>query len=182
MAEGARIVEGRSCDGCSLCCYLLAVHALEKPINSWCRHCPTRRRCAIYDDRPDECRGFHCGWLTGAMIGDEWDPKRCRMVLAAENDGLRLTAIIHPDRPDAWRRQPYYRQLKAWAEAAILHRGQVVIKNANRYTVVLPDRDVELGEVGPDELIVTAFTPSPHGMVLEPMKLHRDDPRARGLG
>lgn len=180
-AEGAMAVPGRSCEGCSLCCYMLAVHELGKPIHSWCTHCPTKQRCSIYDARPNECRTFNCGWLTSASIGDEWQPTRCRMLLTAENDGQRLTVVVHPDRPDAWRRQPHYGQLKAWAEAAIQHRGQVVVKIGERYVAITPDRDVELGELGPDELIVTAFTPSPGGLRIDPMKLHRDDPRAKGL-
>jgi len=181
MPDAPKIVEGRSCEGCSMCCFLLEVATLGKPVNAWCRHCPTKQRCTVYPDRPAECREFHCGWLTTPSVGDEWAPRRSRIVLAAELDGQRMTAIVHPDRPGAWRREPYYRQLKAWAEAAVAFKGQVVAKLGNRYTVILPDRDVDLGELGPDEMIVTAITPTPSGPAQEPMKLHRDDPRAANL-
>jgi len=165
-----------------MCCHILPVHEIAKPANSWCPHCPTRQSCAIYDSRPEECRRFDCGWLTSASIGDEWQPRRSRIVLEAEVNGHRMTAMVHPDQPEAWRQSPYYEQLKAWSRAAVPHHGQVVVKTGSRCTVVLPDRDVDLGEVGPDEMIVNAITNSPNGPLLEPMKLPRDDPRAANLG
>lgn len=164
-----------------MCCYILAVGALDKPANAWCVHCPTKRRCAIYDSRPQECRDFNCGWLTTAKIGDEWNPRRSRMVLGAEHDGFRLSVYVHPDRPNAWRREPYYGQIKAWAHAAAGDKGQIVVKIGSRCIVILPDEDVDIGAVGPDEVIVTSYTPGPRGMTIRAMKLPRSDPRTAGM-
>lgn len=47
-----------------------------------------------------------------------------------------------------------------------------------RAIVVLPDRDVDLGPVADDELIATQESLSASGVVLNPIKLKRSDPRA----
>ena len=54
-------------------------------------------------------------------------------------------------------------------------RGEYVLVDAGgRAIVVLPDRDVDLGFVGPDERIVTTL----RGPKLDAIKVHKDDPRA----
>lgn len=173
----AGIVEGRDCEGCGLCCMVPEVQALEKPLGTWCRHCTTRKRCDIYEDRPQECRDFVCGWLTLAFLGDEWKPAKSKIILTAENDGQRVLALIDPARPNAWRQEPFYGQFKAWAEAAAPHGGQVVVRIGRRAIVVLPTRDVDLGEVGPDEAILTRTTSGPAGPVVDAIKVPLDDPR-----
>lgn len=173
----AEIVEGRSCEGCGLCCMVPEVHALGKPLGVWCRHCTTRKRCDIYDTRPEECRDFNCGYLTLAALGEEWKPSKCKIILTAENDGKRVLALVDPARPDAWRREPFYGQLKEWAEAAIPHGGQVVVRIGRRAIVVLPDRDVDLGPVGPDEAILTEVTATAGGPRMAALKVPLTDPR-----
>ena len=43
----------RACGNCSLCCKLLAIAELNKPIDTWCPHArPGRGGCSIYPDRP----------------------------------------------------------------------------------------------------------------------------------
>jgi len=173
--------EPRNCNGCSMCCFVLAVHEIDKPAGVWCSHCPSKRACRIYDTRPQECRDFNCGWLTSPEIGDEWNPRRSRIVLAAELDGQRLVALVHPDRPNAWRREPYYSQLKQWSRAAVEHRGQILVKIAGRCFVILPDEDVSLGLVADNEVVVSTYTPTANGMEITAMKLPRSDPRAAGM-
>lgn len=53
----------RKCGECSLCCKVLRVNSLDKPTGTWCQH--ARPGCAIYEDRPVECRAFSCLWLLG---------------------------------------------------------------------------------------------------------------------
>jgi hypothetical protein len=57
-------------------------------------------------------RGFHMRWLTQLTIGDEWFPARCKMILTETEDG-RIFVHVDPAFPNAWRREPYYSQLKA---------------------------------------------------------------------
>lgn len=175
------IVDGRSCDGCGMCCNLLKIDSLKKPAGQWCTHCSTRRSCDIHGQHPDECRGFHCGWLTVEALGDEWHPAKSKIIMTAELGGQRMTAIVDPKRPDAWRQPQFYDQLKAWAVAAVEHNGQIVVRVSDRYWVILPERDVDLGKVDADEVIVTQIIRDENGTQLDAMKLHRDDPRAAGL-
>lgn len=177
----ADVLEGRSCEGCAMCCFIPAIAELEKPANTWCRHSPTRLTCVIHGAHPNVCRDFHCGYLTLSSLGDEWKPSRSRIILVGEMDGRRITALVDPSRPDAWRKSPYHDQLRAWAEAAVPHQGQVVVRVGNRYWMVLPDRDVALGTVGQDEVIVTTTTRTRRGTQLGALKLPRSDPRAAGM-
>lgn len=182
MPDLVKIVAGRSCEGCAMCCYLARIDALEKPENTWCQHAPSRKRCAIYDDRPPDCRDFHCGYLTVEALGEEWKPSRSKIMMVAELDGQRMTAIVDPARPDAWRKEPYRSTLRAWAEAAVGFNGQVCVRIGRRWWVILPDGEADLGEVADDELIVTEIVRTATGTSLKPMKLKRDDPRVAGLG
>ena len=56
--------------------------------------------------------------------------------------------------------------------------GHVIVCVRSRRIVILPDRDVDLGIVEDDEMIVVGEQKSPTGLELEPVKIKRDDPRA----
>jgi hypothetical protein len=111
----------RECGTCSLCCKLLYVAELNKPIDTWCPHCqPGLSGCAAYQNRPASCRGFVCGWLVGeTKIGDEWFPARCKMIIARAADKSFLI-IVDPAHPNAWRCEPYYGQLLALARQNVV--------------------------------------------------------------
>jgi hypothetical protein len=144
----------RDCDGCTLCCKVLSAgEPLNKPMGVWCGHCVPGTGCGIHASRPPVCRDFHCVWLMDASLGAEWQPERCHMVLSLDLDGRRLNATTDQDYPDAWRREPYYSQLKAWASVALPRNGQVVAYLNRDVFVILPDRHVELGVLGPDDYI-----------------------------
>ncbi|HYZ33187.1 MAG TPA: hypothetical protein VE684_13015 [Crenalkalicoccus sp.] len=170
-------VPGRQCGSCALCCKTMGVVALDKPKGSWCAHCQPGAGCAIYPTRPGECRDFNCAWLTEPRLGEEWYPRRSRMVLVVEPDGQRLTVHVDEQRPDAWRRPPYHAALRALAREGAASRRQVVVNLAGRIFVVLPDRDVDLGMVGPEELVLTGERRTSAGLQLIAFKARRDDPR-----
>ncbi|MEM9060215.1 MAG: hypothetical protein AAGD13_07095 [Pseudomonadota bacterium] len=164
-----------------MCCNLLRIDSLRKPAGKWCDHCSTRTGCDIHGSHPDECRNFHCGWLTVDALGEEWKPSKSRIIMTAELGGQRITAVVDPTRPGAWRKSPYYDQLKAWAHAAVQYNGQVVVRLGERYWVILPDRDVDIGIVQSDELIITEITRDGSGTRLNALKIHKDDPRVAHL-
>ena len=59
-------------------------------------------------------------------------------------------------RPHAWRREPYYSTFKKWAVKAAAQRPHmhlIDVMHRDRVTVILPDRDVEIGAVADDETI-----------------------------
>ena len=85
---------------------------------------------------------------------------------------------VDPARPNAWRQEPYYSQIKRWA-AAVAQRAQVIVWQGRSTIAVLPDRDQDLGEVRPDQYIVTSAKQGPRGTTLEvdrrrrTIRLHR---------
>jgi hypothetical protein len=154
----------------------MAVPALRKPQNQWCRYCHTGTGCTIYSARPDSCRVFMCGYLTNPSLTAAWKPSRAKFVLAYEESSRRVVIHVDTGRPDAWRREPYYGQFKTWAQKAIRERGQVVVMVGRRAIMIFPDRDVDLGEVADDEVILTGEHSTPSGNRLEAYKVKRDDP------
>ena len=151
---GPDLVPGRSCENCTMCCKLLAIDVLEKPRGVWCTKCDQKRGCTIYETRPDPCRGFYCGYLRLPDLDERWKPAKAKFLINYEDGANRV--VIHADvaRPDAWRIEPYYSTIKQWARSAQRQGGMVVVWAGSRATVVLPDRDVDLGVVREDQLIV----------------------------
>lgn len=142
------LVESRSCGSCSLCCKVARLWTLQKPAGKWCSHCaPGRGGCQIHADRPSECRDFFCSWLRSPELGQEWQPRACKMVLIRRPHQIIL--LVDSAHQTAWRRAPYYDALKAWARAGVRARPrqQVLVYNNDRITIVLPNKDVDLGVV-----------------------------------
>jgi Fe-S-cluster containining protein len=159
----------------------MTITELDKPAGMWCPHCPTRTACDIYPQRPNGCREFLCGYLTLAKLGEEWKPSKSKIVISSEQGGNRICAVVDPSRPDAWRKEPFYSTLKAWAKAAIPHHGQVVVYISGRATMIFPDREVDLGMVHPDQRIITSESRSAFGIHLDAHLIHKDDPRLNNL-
>lgn len=169
---------GRSCGSCTLCCNLLAVGSLAKPQRQWCGHCSTSAGCTIYAQRPAECAAFHCAWLTSLDFGEHWAPVRSRMIVVSAPDIPRIEIQVDDGRPDAWRREPYYSELKAWSRAAVRDDGQVMIYLRDRAILILPHKDVDLGQVGEDDRLVVTRTKTLAGQLLyDVIKIKAGDPR-----
>ncbi len=173
------VVPGRACGGCTLCCKVLAVPSLDKPKDVWCPHCKTDWGCKIYDSKPGECDNFLCVYLVNPEIDEAWKPSKSRIVLASENKGLKLVAYVDPARPDAWRKDPYYSHLRFWAQQAVQYKGQIIVCSAGKTWAILPDREVDLGVVPDDHVILTRIRRGTKHVELDAFTLHRDDPRAQ---
>jgi hypothetical protein len=97
-----------SCDGCTACCKILKIRELNKPGNTWCRHCKIGEGCGIYETRPESCRVYECVWLQsqrgGKPLAPELRPDKSRVVIGVTNQGDDLVLYVSPDRPDAWQR------------------------------------------------------------------------------
>lgn len=60
------MTQKRACGDCQLCCELIEVTPIGKGPDERCRfQCDAG--CSIYEDRPDCCRVFLCGWAIGAI-------------------------------------------------------------------------------------------------------------------
>ncbi len=85
------------------------------------------------------------------------------MVLSLDPLTRNMNVQVDPGQANAWRREPYYGQLKRWAAASVPLRRHVLVHVNKATTVVLPDRDVSLGMVAADERIVSRRTHDPAG-------------------
>jgi hypothetical protein len=165
LAEQQTVVPGRSCGTCTLCCKILRIAELEKPAGTWCAHCDPGKGCRAYSDRPAECRSFICHWLVAPHLGDEWKPNRSKIVLAGQGDGNRILAHVDPGSPSAWKASPYYERLKEWARNGLRSDPQVVVIVVvkGHVTVVLPDKDVDLGPFDSGRITISK-TMTPAGL------------------
>jgi hypothetical protein len=152
----ARVLPDRSCGTCTLCCKVVSVLEIDKPGGVWCPHCVSGKRCAIYQSRFFSCRVFYCQWMLEQGLGPEWKPDRAKFVLVNTEANRHLTACADPGYPSAWRRSPYYEQLRRWAAEGLQKFPDLHIVNAmigSRCIVILPDRDVDIGVLAADEMI-----------------------------
>jgi hypothetical protein len=60
-------VSDRRCRQCDACCEVVAVAEIAKPEQARCPHQGQDGKpgCAIYEERPESCRTWSCGWLRG---------------------------------------------------------------------------------------------------------------------
>lgn len=172
----ARLVPDRSCGTCTLCCKVVGVLEIAKPAGEWCPHCVSGKRCAIYATRFASCRTFYCQWMIEKGLGPEWKPSRAKFVLVKTEAGRHLSACVDPGYPAAWRRSPYYENLKQWAvegarRSPDLHLVNVMI--GSHCIVILPDRDVDIGILAPDEMIKLEDKNVGTGTAIEVYKVKR---------
>ena len=137
-----------------MCCKLLAIDVLEKPRGTWCPHCDQKHGCTIYAARPGPCRGFNCGYLRLSELDDRWKPAKAKFLINYEDKANRIVIHAEPSRPDAWRGELFLKTIKRWAGNAQRQGGMVLVWVGARATIVLPGRDIELGDVREDQLIV----------------------------
>jgi hypothetical protein len=174
------LVHGRSCDGCTLCCKLLEIAELDKPRGCWCPYCDQKRGCEIYDERPEPCSGFYCGYRRIPHLDDRWKPSRSKLLINYEPALNRIAIHVDPTRPDAWLSEPFYSTIKQWAKTAATEHGTVVVWAGAHVTVVMPDRDCQLGNVRNDQFILPVTRQTAAGPMLDYELVEAGDPRIAG--
>ena len=142
----------RECGTCTMCCKVMGIKEIDKPSGQWCPHCLPGRGCAIYSDRPSECRTFNCDWLQAEALGPEWKPEKSKIVLVSRYG--RLVAYVDPATPAAWKKSPYYERLLALMQVGLKENRLTYVSVAERYTLLLPDRHRELGPLGQDDEVL----------------------------
>lgn len=101
------------CGTCTLCCKLLRIPELDKPVNKWCNLVQLgkppdyKRGCSIYETRPESCRVYECAYLTYLQTAEPL-PEYCRpdnlhIVFSAAASLKFITAHVDPTYPDAWK-------------------------------------------------------------------------------
>ena len=159
--EESRLVPGRACGTCMMCCKVPYVAELDKPAGVWCRHAAARRGCTIYAERPHSCRTFYCLWKQVESLGPEWKPDKAKFFVHLQENAVNLMVRVDPSFPDAWTRDPYYGRIKRWAIEGAERGRFVFVRIEPRMIVVLPDRDEDLGRVDPQDGIVVSRRPGP---------------------
>ena len=176
----ALVVPGRSCGTCSLCCKVFAVSDFNKPRSVWCQHCAPDGGCAIHATRPSLCREFFCNWLLLENLGPEWKPERCHLVLQSivyPGDHQCLAIHVDPDFPDSWRSPPFHQQIKQWSLKASerttgpLYFVRLVIDLRN--LIVLPDREIDLGNLAENESVHVERSVTAQGVKFVARKIPR---------
>jgi hypothetical protein len=145
--------QGRACGGCTLCCKVIGVAALNKPAGAWCPHCKIGQACSIHATRPEECRSFFCMWLADLRLGEEWKPDKSKMVVTTADEGRTIEIRCDPGFPQAWRDEPYRSQILEWARIATAYDGMVIVCVGKRVTLVAVEGEFPLGNVEADDQI-----------------------------
>ena len=130
--------------------------ALQKPAHVWCEHVATGVGCSIHATRPGACRDFQCLWTFAAPLDDSWRPDQCRFVMRPGPTG-EVVIDVDPARPDAWRREPFYSQIKAWSVRRAPPHRMVFVRASGRLAVVFPEGEVDLGPERANEPIESGY-------------------------
>jgi hypothetical protein len=150
-----------------MCCKVLHIEELKKPAGAWCSHAVTGKGCGIYASRPSPCRDFYCGWMTDPGFGPEWKPEKAKFVVWVQPDRAILHIAVDPAFPDAWRKPPFYAQIKKWAVEGAAINQVVFVRIGARLIAVLSDREVDLGRVDPEDKFVVSQRPGPAGTIYD---------------
>lgn len=135
----------RACGDCSLCCKVYEFLEVPTSAGEWCRHFAPGLRCTIHETRPNQCRRYQCAWTLNDFIDEVWKPTVSGFVM----DILESEVVVFndPDRPGAWKREPYYSRLKAISSRSQRPFVQVTVLDQGKIFVVFPESDVEVGPI-----------------------------------
>ncbi|MBM3507529.1 MAG: hypothetical protein FJX64_07375 [Alphaproteobacteria bacterium] len=164
-----RTVPGRTCGSCSLCCKLMNVPELDKPMGQWCRHCKPGTGCTIHATRPQVCRDFFCGYLQSSTLSQDWLPAKAHFIVTGDPSGIVL--YVDPANPDAWKASPFYERIKMWAVEGVPRNRLVTVRVGRRTIAVMPDNDFDLGEMDPGDTIEWEARRGPIGRVYSARKV-----------
>jgi len=113
------------CGECKLCCKLLGIEEISKPIDTWCPMvCATG--CKVYDIKPPSCSDYQCLWLesqgSDMPFPLEMRPDKSGVIIDATDDDL-IQVRTDPDDPQAWMREPMFNVVKILAQEFTILAG-----------------------------------------------------------
>jgi Fe-S-cluster containining protein len=153
----------RECGACGMCCKLFHIAAVDKRAGTWCRHWAAGAGCSIHPDRPEQCREFFCLWTTDASVADIWKPERSRIVLSIFPGNGFLYAQVDPSSPQAWRKQPYFDDLRRMAARLQELNRRVIVFVGENATLVTAQGATPLGRMSREESFVVEPAFGPNG-------------------
>lgn len=168
----ANLVAGRECGTCTMCCKMFEIPSIAKAAGEWCPDCAIGKGCTVYETRPTECRDFFCHYRLDRDVPEHWKPERSGMVMKSDAAGTCITVYVDRKTPQRWREMPYYRDLKAWSANRLTANRFLHVRIGLRIFVILPDRDVDLGNAGDKPVIARR-----NGAALSFEVVEKEDPR-----
>ena len=146
----------RPCAECGLCCKLPPIRELDKPEGQWCVHFAKGLGCQIRPTRPGSCSTFQCLWSVTAAMDESWRPDRCKFFVRQLDTGW-LSIEVDPGTPDAWKREPFYSQIKAWSRRPARPYEVVMVRTNGRLAIVFPDGEIDIGPAQPGMRIDSGY-------------------------
>jgi hypothetical protein len=95
------------CGGCTLCCELLNIEAVNSPAGELCKHC-NGKGCDIHDTTiPKECSDFCCAYVQMDNVSINLRPDKCKVIFEKITDAIFVgtTDPNIPNLPDVAKRQ-----------------------------------------------------------------------------
>jgi hypothetical protein len=89
------------------------------------------------------------------------------MVLTLHPETNNIHVVVDPGLPSAWTRQPYHDQLRALSKSNMLKGHLVVVLVNELATLILPDQDVPLGVLKPEQVLSVTLEAGPNGSVYD---------------
>ncbi|WP_155499911.1 YkgJ family cysteine cluster protein [Pseudomonas protegens] len=85
----------RSCGSCSACCVSLRINTaeLKKPADVSCKNLAEQGGCTIYDERPEVCRNWQCGWLRIDSFKERLRPDKSNVLIRIEHDNAHYLVL-----------------------------------------------------------------------------------------
>ena len=94
---------------------------------------------------------FSCRWLVDDQMDQHWRPNKSKLDLTTSEDEIEIRCELAFD---AWRKEPFRSEIRQWAVSDETLDMTVVVMSGQKLILVTPDREFDLGVVGPDERIV----------------------------
>ena len=158
-----------------MCCKLLGIVELDKPQQTVCPNCDIGERCVVYPSRPPSCRNFYCAYLVTELVPDYWKPATSKMVLEIDVSTHRISVHVDAARKEAWKREPYYSDIKRWATNNALQNGWIMVYQGLDAIVVSANRDQNIGRIDPGQMISVVERFEDGGRVFDATVVNKSD-------
>lgn len=102
MTIESKLVPNRNCDECSVCCISVRIDedTLKKTEDIPCPNLDQNQGCGIYENRPEVCKFWYCGWKIMANLSNSWRPDRIGILIRIDPEGKGLILQIIDNNPN----------------------------------------------------------------------------------
>ncbi len=100
-----QLVANRECAPCNVCCTqpVILDPALKKAPGVLCPNWRASTGCAIYEQRPQTCRGHFCAWRQLGQFDESWRPDLSNVYIELKSDPPEHYRHVLPDAPFAFK-------------------------------------------------------------------------------